>query len=73
MFAISLCILAWKELFCDLILLGKIVMFPFFAFVTISLFLVGIVELVSVDIGVILFILFSKDKDWGSLWDLLTH
>lgn len=72
MCAIRVCFLLWKVMFCNLILFGKIIMFPFFAIATITLLSLGAVELLLVDVWVILLVLLSKDLGLYDLWEWLS-
>ena len=53
--------IAWKEIFSDLITLGKVLMFPFLAIFSILTFPVAFIEFFTIDIMVFLFLLLSKN------------
>ena len=65
--------IVWKEVFANLILFGKILLFPFFIVATIALGIFGILEFFIFDIWIVLFELLSKDRDIKGLikcwWD----
>lgn len=56
------------EAYSDLILLGKIVMFPIFFVCAIGMVLFGIVETVVIDSWVLMFALFSKETSVKDLF-----
>ena len=53
--------IVWKEIFSDLITLGKVLMFPFLAIFSILIFPVAFIEFFTIDIMVFLFLLLSKN------------
>ena len=56
----ALTMIIWKEVYQDLKLLGKVILFPLFLIATIGFIALGIVETVTIDIFVLLIALFSK-------------
>jgi hypothetical protein len=63
----------WENVFNELRIMGKIVFFLFFVLATICFMLLGIVELVVIDIWVILFEYFKKDSDVKGMIELLIN
>lgn len=58
----ALTMIIWKEVYQDLKLLGKVILFPLFLIATIGFIALGIVETIAIDSIVLLLALFSKSN-----------
>ena len=63
MLIIGICKIAWKEIFANLYLIGKIIVFPIFFIFTILLIPFSIICFVFFEIPAFILILLTKDGD----------
>lgn len=61
----------WSTCFTDLILIGKILFFPFFVMFSILFMPFYVIELVFIDSFLIIYVLLCKDRDMASLFRFL--
>ena len=73
MCAMALAWAMWKEIFADLVLVGKILFFPLLAFFTVAMLPVAIVELLAVDSIVMLILAFCKSISTKDLFEFLFY